>query len=171
MSDFDKYPKMWMVRAGNESFLVEYFIKYSLVAVGWDVPNLKNMTKDEIFFLIEYQYEYKKPATRTRYTNQLIAFFNEICIGDYVLTYNRYSKDYYLGIICSDYYFNEDIIPLSHPYYDFSFYAHIRDVKWITKFKRNEVDERYRKKLNNFSTVFKIKDELKENILQITGEI
>lgn len=74
MSGFDEYHKMWMVRAGNESFLVEYFIKYSLVTVGY-VPNLKNMTEDEIFFLIEYQYEYKKPATRTRYTNQLIAFF------------------------------------------------------------------------------------------------
>lgn len=28
-----------------------------------------------------------------------------------------------------------------------------------------------KKKLNNYSVVFKIKDELKENILQLTGEI
>lgn len=157
MSDFDKYPKMWMVRAGSKSYLVEYFIECNLVALVCDVPNLKNKTKDEIFFLIEYQYDYKKPAIRTKYTNQVNAFVNEICIGDYVLTYNNYSKDYYLGIITSDYYFND--------------IDHIRDVKWIAKFKKNEVDEKNRKKLNNYSAVFKIKDELKENILQITGEI
>lgn len=38
MIDFDKYPKMWMVRAGNGSFLVEYFIKYNLLPLDGMYP-------------------------------------------------------------------------------------------------------------------------------------
>ena len=81
MSGFDEYHKMWMVRQVMNPFQQNILLNTVLLPLD-NVPNLKNMTEDEIFFLIEYQYEYKKPATRTRYTNQLIAFFNEICIGD-----------------------------------------------------------------------------------------
>lgn len=163
-------PNMWMIRAGSDGFLINYFLQHNIVAVGWDVEDLSDKTKSEIRNMIEARYDYKKPAILTRYTNQLVTFVNTIKVGDYVLTHDKSTQVYYLGKFTSNYYY-KDIIHRTHPTYDGGFYNHVRNVNWFAKFNKDSIEEHNRRSLNNFLSIFKINDELKQNILYISSEL
>ena len=39
---------MWMVRAGENSFLIEDFKNNNIVAIGWDLGDLREIPDEEI---------------------------------------------------------------------------------------------------------------------------
>ena len=168
-SNFNKNTEMWMIRAGSNSFLIEYFLIYGIVAIGWDIIDLNNKTKTEIKSLIQERYTYKTKSIITRYTNQANNFVNIMNIGDYVITYDQNTRLYFLGRITSDYYY-KDIIHKEHPTSDGGYYNHIRNVEWLGEFEKEELEIHNSSSLKNISYIFKIKDEVKENILYLFDE-
>ena len=48
---------MWMVRAGEQSFLIDEFIKNNIAAIGWDLGDLTNKSDEKIRELFKNKYK------------------------------------------------------------------------------------------------------------------
>ena len=89
----DNMTKMWMVRAGANSFLIDEFIQNSIVAIGWNLGDLSDKSDDEIAQMFKNKYK------NTRSLNQVIRFLRYISVGDYVVTANNLTRTYFIGRI------------------------------------------------------------------------
>lgn len=52
---------MWMVRAGEEGFLINDFKELNIVAIGWELDDLSSMSSDEIKQLMKEEYPEYNP--------------------------------------------------------------------------------------------------------------
>ncbi|MBR2558738.1 MAG: hypothetical protein IKE95_10310 [Methanobrevibacter sp.] len=65
---------MWMVRAGENAFLIDDFKELSIVPIGWEIGDLSGKTPDEIKQLVAKKYP---EASKTRLglnSGQIIRF-------------------------------------------------------------------------------------------------
>ena len=153
---------MWMVRAGENSFLIEDFKNNNLVAIGWDLGDLREIPDEEIATLFEEKYG------STKSLNQVLRFKNEFQINDYVITADTKTQTFYLGKIISDYH-RSDIITKQDSSNDN--YFDVRDVEWICEFSKDYLKESTQKTLGAVQTVYKINEEAAEDILKNTTNI
>ena len=153
---------MWMVRAGENSFLIEDFKNNNLVAIGWDLGDLREIPDEEIATLFEEKYG------STKSLNQVLRFKNEFQINDYVITADTKTQTFYLGKIISDYH-RSDIITKQDSSNDN--YFDVRDVEWICEFSKDYLKESTQKTLGAVLTVYKINEEAAEDILKNTTNI
>lgn len=153
---------MWMVRAGPDSFLINEFLDFNLVAIGWNLGDLTDKTPDEITELFKNKY------SNTRSANQVINFVNEIKVGDYVITSDSENKVYFLGKITSNFYYSDKIkeTDLSGDNY-----FNIRDVKWLCKIPKDLLNKSTQATLGTPTTVYNIKEDSKKDILNFFNEI
>ena len=153
---------MWMVRAGENSFLIEDFKNNNIVAIGWDLGDLREIPDEEIATLFEEKYG------STKSLNQVLRFKNEFQINDYVITVDTKTQTFYLGKIISDYH-RSDIITKQDSSNDN--YFDVRDVEWICEFSKDYLKESTQKTLGAVQTVYKINEEAAEDILKNTTNI
>ena len=153
---------MWMVRAGENSFLMEDFKNNNIVAIGWDLGDLREIPDEEIATLFEEKYG------STKSLNQVLSFKNEFQINDYVITVDTKTQTFYLGKIISDYH-RSDIITKQDSSNDN--YFDVRDVEWICEFSKDYLKESTQKTLGAVQTVYKINEEAAEDILKNTTNI
>ncbi len=153
---------MWMVRAGENSFLMEDFKNNNIVAIGWDLGDLREIPDEEIATLFEEKYG------STKSLNQVLRFKNEFQINDYVITVDTKTQTFYLGKIISDYH-RSDIITKQDSSNDN--YFDVRDVEWICEFSKDYLKESTQKTLGAVQTVYKINEEAAEDILKNTTNI
>lgn len=153
---------MWMVRAGENSFLIEDFKNNNIVAIGWDLGDLREIPDEEIATLFEEKYG------STKSLNQVLRFKNEFQINDYVITADTKTQTFYLGKIISDYH-RSDIITKQDSSNDN--YFDVRDVEWICEFSKDYLKESTQKTLGAVQTVYKINEEAAEDILKNTTNI
>lgn len=152
---------MWMVRAGEGSFLIDEFIKNNIVAIGWDLGDLTDKSEEEITEL------YKKKYKNLRSVHQVLKFKNEIKVNDYVLSVNGKTKTYFIGKITSDYYRSKRITQADSSgenYFD------VRDVEWLGEIQKDELKKSTQKAIGNNITVFNIKDNAKEEIIKVYSD-
>lgn len=128
---------MWMVRAGEQSFLIDEFIKNNITAIGWDLGDLTNKSDEEIKDLFKNKYK------NLRSVNQILRFKNEIQIGDYVLTAKGKTRTYFIGKITSDYH-RSNIITQKDSSGDN--YFDVRDVEWLGEVQRDSLKKSTQKK-------------------------
>lgn len=153
---------MWMVRAGEEGFLINDFKELNIVAIGWELDDLSSMSSDEIKQLMKEEYpEYNNRKLSANY-KQVSQFVYDFNTGDYVLSYDQKNREYIIGIITSDYHVSDK---LSIKYNKEQFYQHVRDVKWIGVANRDELNETTIKSLNYPKTIANINDDNKNHIL------
>ena len=119
---------MWMVRAGENSFLMEDFKNNNLVAIGWDLGDLREISDEEI------ESSFKEKYGSTKSLGQVLRFKNEFKINDYVITADTKTQTFYLGKIISDYH-RSDIITKQDSSNDN--YFDVRDVEWICEFSKD----------------------------------
>ena len=152
---------MWMVRAGEGSFLIDEFIENNIVAIGWDLGDLSNKSDDEIEEL------FKKKYKNRRSLNQVLRFKNNINIGDYVLSAKKGTGTYFMGRIISDYKRSHIITQKDSSgdnYFD------IRDVEWLGEVQRDSLSRSTQKDIGINASVFDINDDAKEEILKVIQE-
>lgn len=90
---------MWMVRAGEEGFLINDFKELNIVAIGWELDDLSSMSSDEIKQLMKEEYpEYNNRKLSANY-KQVSQFVYDFNTGDYVLSYDQKNREYIIGII------------------------------------------------------------------------
>lgn len=110
----------WLIAPGENARLWDDFYSNNIIGIGWDDLGdySKYKNKRESFtndFLDYYGEEKKRSAT------QVWRFYKEIQEGDYVIVKNGLYQILGIGIITSDYYFDNSR----------SEYKSLRDVKWI----------------------------------------
>jgi restriction system protein len=151
---------MWMVRAGEDAFLIEDFKKKSYVAIGWnelsDLSRIAN--REQIKELVEEKCDfYTKKSQINAAAGQISRFLFDFKKGDYVLSYDPVNRVYLVAEIQSDYEYNEKL----------SEYHHVRRVKWLGEVSRDKLSTSTRNTLGAISTIFQINDIAAKEIIGI----
>lgn len=146
-----------MVRAGVKTILIDDFERLNVVAVGWGLGDLTNKTPNEIKELVNEHYSEKSSQSKGKIAANEIKFRHEIKKGDYVLSYDSWTHHYLLGKIASDYYYNPSLVGEDNP--------DIRNVEWLYKIPKDKLKESTQNSLGTHITVFRIRDDVKEDIL------
>jgi restriction system protein len=140
---------MWMVRAGEDAYLIEDFLSKKVVAIGWDaVGNLANVVDlNTIKEKLRKGYPQSNDRQIYNFAGQLSRFRNEFAKGQLVLTYNPNERVYWVGEIVSDYQYNPTL---------FQLLPHIRNVVWKQSIPRDQLSTKSKNSLGSTQTVFKI---------------
>ena len=157
--------QMWMVRAGKEAFLIDAFKERNIVALGWDLGNLKDKNADDIKRLMKEKYPDENKNCLSNASSQVIKFRHTIKKGDYVLSYNPSSRKYLLGEITSDYYFSKDLENEGIDY--IRGHNDTRDVKWLGEVSRDKLKVSTKNTLGAISTLFNINEDAEKDILNV----
>lgn len=146
----------WMVRAGEGGFLFEEFIEKSVVAIGWnEMGKIKlPITIDELKSKLWTEYPDNKEGNITTSAHQLYKFIIVFKEGDYVITYNRISREYHIGIIKSGYIFDKTLE-----------YNHSRKVNWINHISRDLLQASSKNTLGSSLTIFEINEDVLNDLL------
>jgi restriction system protein len=150
--------KLWIVRAlgGN---LIPFFIENNLVALGWERTNdftskNREYIKQELLKLYP---ESKKSIPQ--WTSFFENFVKNMQKDDIVLTYDSSLREYYIGKITSDYYYNDKL---------HNEFNHLRDVKWEEKtISRDLISNSTKNSLGSPLTLFSLSNDQKKEILSI----
>ena len=154
---------MWMVRAGEDAFLIDEFLNRNVAVIGWGIGDISEKTEEEIKERLREKYPERTENTFNKWSKIILDFRSKMKEGDYVLTANKKSKMYYLGKFTSNYYFCEKLIEEGiDPYRK---YNNFRDVKWLCKVPPIVLSEKANGTLLQPPTSFPIKDKAKEEIL------
>ena len=153
---------MWMVRAGENAFLIDDFKELNIVVIGWKLSDLSNKSPNEIKELMKEKYPQANKASLNIYSAQVTRFVYEFDIGDYVISYNPQTHMYLIGKITSNYYYSTE---LAKKYPTGESYCHFRDVEWIGETKKDDLTESSLKPLKALRTIFNINDTAKNEIL------
>lgn len=65
---------MWMVRAGENAFLIDDFKELSIVPIGWEIGDLSGKTPDEIKQLVAKKYPEASKTGLGLNSGQIIRF-------------------------------------------------------------------------------------------------
>ena len=150
--------KMWMVRAGPGSFLINEFLENNVVAIGWNLGDLTDKSDEEIAEL------YKKKYKNQKSLYQILRFKNEINVGDYVLSVDGKTQTYFIGKVLSDYY-RSNVINKKDSSGDN--YFDVRDVEWLGQVQRYSLKKPTQKNIGINTTVYEIKENAKEDIIKV----
>src|SRR5688572_9160655 len=155
--------RIWMIRAGEGGYLAEDFSN-GYVAIGWsDLGDLsKTKSRDDIRKLYLKAYPHTKPGKVDNAVAMIHKFCSLIQKGDTVVTYNPGTRQYLVGSVKSDYYFDPSIIPDS---------PHLRDVKWNHHVLRDDLESQTRNSLGSTLTLFSVNPEAWSDLQEsITGK-
>ena len=151
--------KMWMVRAGENAYLIEDFKDKNMVAVGWhrikDLSNI-DVKRDYIINLIKEKYPELKDRQVITSGSQFYKFIKVLKLNDYVISYDPNNRQYSIGKVKSDYLYKENIC---------QDYSNYRKVEWLGIVNRDDITTSTKNTLGAISTLFEIKDSGKKEIL------
>jgi len=149
-----KSKNMWMVRAGKGGVIFDVCRSKSLVAIGWDIGDLSQISsREDIRRLIKRKYPGSKAA------NQVIKFRFDFKKGDNAITYNTKERVYLVGKILSNYEYNESEELEKH--------FHIRKVEWLWEVEKDALSRPTQKKLGSRPTIFGLNEDEAGEILKI----
>ena len=116
----------WMVRAGEQGYLFDDFVKANAVAIGFagDVDLTPAKTKADVRTLVLKT----RPSTGTNGMAVLMKFRCTLAVGDGVITYNPLTRQYLIGKIIGDYAFKAGVV---------KDHAHFRSVAWRQPISRD----------------------------------
>jgi len=115
-------PNAWVVRPKPHHIdRMKEFLDRSIVAIGWIRLGPLDNKKERLESQICVKYPEKNSIARGNTLGQLDRFLNSMKVNDIVVTPD--GKDIYVGIIKSDYYYEENCEK----------YSHQRKVQWVNK--------------------------------------
>ena len=152
---------MWMVRAGENAFLINDFKDLGIVAIGWSMGDLTDTNLNEIKRKVKEFWGGSNKSVAMQ-AGQINRFVNKFKIGDYVLSYNPVNRNYLVGKITSDYYFSDKLSKL-HENINFD---NIRDVEWFGEVNRDNLNQQTAKPLQSATTIFKIHEKVKYELIK-----
>lgn len=153
-----KESRIWMVRAGSGSFLIDEFLEKNVVAIGWN--DLGDLSPSMSYEELKNNYRDIYPEDSDGRTNQSVGqiwrLLTEFNKGDKVVTYDSKTREYYLGEITSSYQYNEDLE-----------YHHSRQVEWYdAPTDRDVLNIESKNRLGSILTIFEISAEIWNDLEQ-----
>ena len=114
--------RMWMVRAGEGGYLIDEFTR-GFIAIGWhELGDLSSISSiDELRELYQRTYPDENPNRVGSAVGVIYKFRCELEVEDKVVTYNPQAREYMIGTLAGDYYYNPDEIDD-----EISDYVHLR---------------------------------------------
>jgi restriction system protein len=150
---------MWMVRAGEDAFLIDDFKNKDYVAIGFDI--LSDLTdvsgREGLKKRVEVAYKDYKKGQINSVLSQVSKFLFDFKIGDYVLSYDPGNRVYPVGEIQSNYEYNIELRE----------YHNVRRVKWLGKVARDGLSIKTRNTLGAISTLFQINETSAKEIIGV----
>ena len=156
---------MWMVRAGENAFLIDDFKDLNIVAIGWGIGDLSGISLDGIKQRVHDKWGGNNLSV-AKQASQIYKFVNEFKIGDYVLSYDQLKNKYLIGKITSDYYYSDTPVDKS----DDGTFRNIRDVKWLGEVSKDSLNNKTKKNLKAMGTIFSINEDAQKNILNVFNQ-
>jgi hypothetical protein len=156
----------WMVRAGRGGKFYDEFIKYDLIATGWDkITSLANAkSKSELEKIYHDAYPNEPKGKLGTHVGELWAFVHDIEVGDIVLTSNPLNRTIYIGRIRGDYLYSKK--QLGDMYY-----KHRRNVVWEKEVSRDVFSQDMRNSIGSLLTIFSINKHAEEIENVISGKV
>lgn len=149
--------KLWVVRSSNGEF-IDTFLSKSIVGLGWCLEtNFSNFDLTEIKKVLLKTYPTKEKSIPT-WAGMINNFVNKMNIGDFVITYEPSSRNYYVGKIISDYSYNSKIIDCPQT----------RKVQWFSgQISRDLLSNDLKNSLGSTLTLFQLKKEQEKEIFDL----
>jgi restriction system protein len=150
---------LWMVRAGEEAFLIDDFRNKNLIAIGWNYLDDLNRFKNKEEVKSELK---KKEPSYDKYkigqaASKIWSFVHEFKINDDVMTYDPDKREYLIGKITTDY----------QPNSKECVYHNVRGVNWQRTIDRDKLSATTKFKLGAINTLFKVHEDASEEIFSI----
>jgi len=122
---------LWLVRAGKYGEREDFALQNKVAVIGWeeltDLSSFK--TRKELASLLLKTYPDLKPKTLMNWESQLWAFIHEIAKGDLIALPLKHRAVIAIGDVEGDYRFEKNNPPDA---------LHVRPVKWLNEFPRNQ---------------------------------
>lgn len=148
---------MWMVRAGEDAYLVDDFLTKNVVAIGWnqvgDLTQLKDL--ESLKAKLQAAYPDYKTGQINNFAGQIYRFRFDFVPGQKEVTYNPTTRTYHLGEITSAYEYSQTKT---------KFY-HTRQVTWQTGIQCDIFSTAAKNRLGVIMTLFKLPDFLANELL------
>ncbi|RDK85457.1 restriction endonuclease [Marinirhabdus gelatinilytica] len=144
--------KVWMVRAGSGSWLLDDFLTEEVVAIGWnDLGELeKGLTLEKLKKRLVENYPDDSKGRIGQSAGQIWRLYRDFKVGDKVITYDSDARMYYIGEIKSGYKFSEKLK-----------YQHHRKVKWEEiPIERDLLKVSSKNTLGSILTIFEVPKEI-----------
>ncbi len=153
---------MWLVRAGEDGYLIEEFVAREVIAIGWHkISDLSAVTSQEkIKERYNRAYPDAKPVKARLAVSMICRFRFTLEMDQKVVTYDPQQREYLIGNIMSDYYHNTDEISEA-----ISNYAHLRRVDWLGRVSRDALSVSSRNSLGSIQTLFSVNEEVSTELL------
>lgn len=155
----------WMIRAGTRGVLFDKFIEDGIASVGWrDLgPILAEDTIDSLRERTAKQWPDWHPNRIIMSAGQLHRFAKVIKKGDLIVTYDPSQRIYKLGKSMGKYRFDDS--------YDNDDHGNIISVDWHSDVARDDLLPKTKNSLGAISTLFKIPDHAKLDLLDTSSGI
>jgi restriction system protein len=153
----------WMARAGPVAALIEEFAR-GFIAIGWhELGDLSAVTSQEE---IRERYNSAYPDEKSGKVGYAVAmiykFRCKLEVDQKVVTYDSQSREYLIGSLSSDYYYDTDEIPD---------YPHLRKVDWQSvHVSRDLLSTSSKNTLGGIATLFSVNEEVSTELLSHLGE-
>lgn len=152
--------EIWMVRAGRRGRLCPEFLEKNIVAISYGdigdlsaISNLNNLKE-----VIKKIHLDVREATINSQAGQIYHFlFDFKKDQDYVLTYDKESREYHIGKIIGEYEYNKKLIE----------FEHIRKVNWVSKISRDDLSSSTRYSLGSRLAIFNLNEDVKKEIIAL----
>ncbi len=153
----------WMVRAGEGSYLIDEFAR-GFIAIGWyELGDLSAVTSpDEIRERYDRAYPDERQGRAPHDVSMIYKFRSTLEADQKVVTYDRQNREYLIGRITSDYYYDADEI---------ADYPHLRRVDWLGRVSRDVLSVSSRNSLGGIQTLFSVNEEVSAELLSHLGEL
>lgn len=151
--------RIWMLRAGSRSYLLDEFLRNEIAAIGWnDLGQLdKGLSYENLKDLLSGKYANDSKASINQSAGQIWKFFKEFKIGDKIITYDSDSRIYITGVVSSDYQFSDKFT-----------YHHFRNVKWDgTPIERDLLKIETKNTLGSILTIFEISKSMWDELMEV----
>ena len=153
--NWEIWAKVWVVRAGRNGVYIEYFLEKGVVAIDWgEVGAIESTLSDvEIRRRFDEKWPTEKPRTRATWAAQVKRFLREVEEGDSVVTYDRGTRLYHIGIVRSPAALAARMVD------DQERQEFVRNVDWTDTCPRDDLSASTRNSLGSIATFFRVSEE------------
>ena len=155
-----------MIRCGAGSAFAERFEK-GFVAIGCGSADIGDPSKIPTREELELRYREARPQVKDGVVyadvGMLFRFCQVIKVGDWVVTYYRATREYRVGKIASDCYFDPKFEPTDPGI------ACVRKVTWEKRVSRDVLKAASKNTLGGIQTLFLLNEEVLNDLLQPSG--
>lgn len=142
----------WLIRAGEGSRHAREFADNNVVAIGWStiegLDDLHGLSRAQILGRLV---DSRKSTTPEADVNELLAFRDDVTVGDLVVTPDATTRELLIGRVTGAY---EYLVP--SPAGD---YRHVRSMRWIGRWDRDLAPEPLAREVRYRRTIRRLTDQ------------